>query len=168
MAPPPYNGPSTIDSCVAAIHARLYTVETGGGSGGDVFAFANHQVMVGGNPDRKTWRVHCWGELDIKGPYSYRCSTDYRLQVFGGPPDQYLDATASIAGGKDIHFKMNGLDPEHLDSHPLDWEGLLTTQFGLLLGHGVKGDFYAGTNCPDFSFASGKIFDDDGIPHVRR
>lgn len=58
--------------------------------------------MVGGNPDRKTWRVHCSGELDIKGPYGYRYSTDYRLQVFGGPPGQYLDATASIAHGKDI------------------------------------------------------------------
>ena len=66
------------------------------------------------------------------------------------------------------NFKMNDLDPEHVDSHPLDWEGLFATQFGLLLGPGVKSDFYAGTNCPEFSFASGKTSNDDGIPHVRR
>lgn len=162
--PPVHLSPET---CAAAFYGYFWSVETGGIGGGDTYAFAIFQALVMGDPKLMNWTVHCSGELDIKGPYSYQWFHNYGLDTVGKPGHDYLDGTAHAPFSGDIHFKMKSLDPEHLDNNPLDWRYLIRTQFGVgLLGGGSRGYLYAGTNCPDFFFASGHIHNDPGVPHV--
>lgn len=136
--------------------------------------------MVGGSPARNTWNIHCSGALFL--PYSYGCSPNYGLDRVGGTRDDYIDATAHIDGGSDIHFKIYRIYSRDKDNNkPLDWVGLFTSLFGDLLGdrvtitiprdtdgtdsrHISTGVFFAGTNCPDFSFAAGHISKDPNNP----